>query len=89
MVSTKDIGRAAAMALVEDKWENKEMKLAGDALDIEEIQRIYKEVMGEPIAETYALMGTVVKWAEPSLAQLSTVSRGRHDRKSANLTVLR
>lgn len=75
MISTRDIGRAGALAFAKpDEFMNSVMPLAGDLLDMEEVQKIYKEVMGEPIAETWGIVAGLVKWAEPSVAQLSQVS---------------
>lgn len=74
-VSTRDIGRAGAMAFAQpDKYLNCAMPLSGDLLDIGEIQSVYEHVMGEPITETYGFVAGMAKWAEPSLGQLSKVS---------------
>lgn len=81
LVSARDIGRGGALAFTEpETWKNKKMPLAADALTIDELQQIYKEVMGEPMTETWWIVAAVAKWAEPTLKQLSNVSwLGRTD----------
>lgn len=85
LVSTRDIGRGGALAFAEpEKWQNKLMPLAGDVHTISELEKVYKEVMGEPITETWGIIASLAKWAEPTLAQLSNVSNNKREGASAD-----
>jgi uncharacterized protein YbjT (DUF2867 family) len=51
MISTRDIGRVAAKAFVEDEsFKNKIVRLAGDEFTVEELQKIYQEVSDSNVA---------------------------------------
>jgi len=66
MISTKDIGRVAAEAFLnadKDEYRNQAISLAGDSLSPNEMAKIFKESTGQPIIETYSVVGRMIKWA--------------------------
>lgn len=64
LVSTKDIGRVAAEALLnadDERYKNKAISLAGDAVSANEAAQIFKEVTGQTIPSTFGIVGTLLK----------------------------
>lgn len=66
MVGTQDIGDVAARAFKEPgEYGMKEFPLVGEQLTFREVQRIFREVVGSDIPETYGLVVTMLRWAIP------------------------
>jgi len=61
MVSTRDIGRFAALALNDPtKWAGRAISLAGDELTLTETQEIFKQVEGKDLPQTFSLVGSAM-----------------------------
>lgn len=71
LISTRDIGRAAARALVEGQ--TGKIPLAGDSLTINEIIQAYEDTYGKKPDETLGLAATAAKFMAPAIAGLSNV----------------
>lgn len=68
LTATNDIGRATAECFCNaEKWEGREITLAGDALTAEEIVTLFKEVKGEEL-------GTQKQELPPSMEAYLSVS---------------
>ncbi|GAB7329704.1 hypothetical protein MBLNU13_g01437t1 [Cladosporium sp. NU13] len=67
LVSTKDIGKVAAEALLnadDERYKNKAISLAGDAVSAKQAARIFKEVTGQSIPSTFGIFGSLLKFAK-------------------------
>lgn len=69
LISTKDIGRVAAEAFLaiskdpsDPAYRNKSISLAGDDISPDDAAKVFKEVTGQEIPETYSFFGTLAKW---------------------------
>ncbi|RBR27038.1 uncharacterized protein FIESC28_00110 [Fusarium coffeatum] len=63
LISTHDIGVFAAKALVNPEgWAGKAVALAGDDLSFSELERIFKEVVGEELPQTYRAVSWPILW---------------------------
>ncbi|CAG7564462.1 unnamed protein product [Fusarium equiseti] len=63
LISTHDIGGFAAKALVDPEgWAGKAIALAGDDLSFLELERIFKEVVGEELPQTYRAVSWPILW---------------------------
>ena len=63
LISTHDIGVFAAKALVDPEgWAGKAVALAGDELSFLELERIFKEVVGEELPQTYRAVSWPILW---------------------------
>lgn len=72
MCSTRDIGRIGALALTSgDKYRNKSIPIIGDSLSTDEIQEIYKEVMGTSVEQAWGITASVALWSDPNTAKLA------------------
>ncbi|KAL7421100.1 hypothetical protein Q5752_003984 [Cryptotrichosporon argae] len=66
LISARDIGRAGAKAFAEGPdWMAGVVPLAADAVCVRDIERIYKEVYGEPIALVNGLLARTIKTFVP------------------------
>ena len=64
LISTHDIGVFAAKALLDPEgWAGKAVALAGDDLSFFELERIFKEVVGEELPQTYRAVSWPILWA--------------------------
>lgn len=72
MCATRDIGRIGALALTNgDKYLNKAIPIIGDWLNTDEIQAIYKEVMGTPIVQSWGATCSLALWTDANTAKLA------------------
>ena len=63
LISTHDIGVFAAKALVDPEgWAGKAVALAGDDLSFLGLERIFKEVVGEELPQTYRAVSWPILW---------------------------
>jgi uncharacterized protein YbjT (DUF2867 family) len=65
LVSTKDIGKVAAEALLnasDELYKNKAISLAGDAVSAKEAAEIFKKVTGQTIPSTFGIFGSLLKF---------------------------
>ena len=63
LISTRDIGVFAAKALLDpESWSGKAMALAGDELSFLELQKVFQEVVGEELPQTYKAVAYPVLW---------------------------
>lgn len=75
MISCRDIGRAAVVALTQpEKYLNKNIILAADLLTTTQIMDTFKSVMGYAIPETWGITASLVRMFDKTTNQLSTVS---------------
>lgn len=72
LVSTRDIGRAGARALIEGI--TGKIPLAGDKLTMNEIIEQYEECYGRKPDEAIGIAATAVKYVSPTVNGLSNVS---------------
>jgi hypothetical protein len=66
LISTADVGRVAALAFLhsQDKsYRNKAIALAGEEITVEEAAKVFKEVTGKDLIETYGFVAKGLKWA--------------------------
>ncbi|EME81864.1 uncharacterized protein MYCFIDRAFT_63656 [Pseudocercospora fijiensis CIRAD86] len=65
LVSTKDIGKIAAEAFPNaetSEYRNKSISLAGDENSVVEAEKVFREVTGQKIPETYGFVARILKW---------------------------
>ncbi|KAF4454909.1 hypothetical protein F53441_2648 [Fusarium austroafricanum] len=63
LISTHDIGVFAAKALLNpDTWSGKATALAGDELSFLELQKAFREVVGEELPQTYKAVAYPILW---------------------------
>lgn len=63
LISTHDIGIFAAKALMDpESWAGKAFALAGDDLSFLDLERIFKEVVGEELPQTYRAVSWPILW---------------------------
>lgn len=65
LISTKDIGRVGAEAFLhasEPAYKNQSISLAGDDISPDDASKVFKEVTGQELPETYGFFGTAAKW---------------------------
>lgn len=70
MISTKDIGIFAAMAIEDPEspiFKNKALSIAGDELTQRQACDIYRSIFGHHMPTTLGLIGSVVQWKVPEL----------------------
>ena len=73
MISTKDIGNVAAEAFLNasnQRYRNKSISLAGDALTPNDAARIFKEETGQDIPSTYPWLAWVIRTIVPDLRHM-------------------
>ncbi|KAM7208415.1 hypothetical protein V8F20_001393 [Naviculisporaceae sp. PSN 640] len=62
-VATRDIGVFAAKAFANrEEWKGRAVGLAGDELNMEELDRSFARATGQPAPFGYSLMGSVLTW---------------------------
>ncbi|KAH8887151.1 nucleoside-diphosphate-sugar epimerase family protein [Thozetella sp. PMI_491] len=81
MVSTRDIGRFAAKALLDpEAWAGRAVALAGDELSFTELQDVFRRTVGQELPQTYGVLAQPVLWlvedAAKSFEWFSTVGYG-------------
>jgi uncharacterized protein YbjT (DUF2867 family) len=63
LVGTKDIGKVAAQIFLDpEKYKGKGITLAGDELNFQELNQIFKEEMGYDIPLSYGFIASLLKW---------------------------
>lgn len=71
LVSTKDVGYFSALAFKEaDQWQGKAISVAGDELNFEEANKVFKETLGYDIPVTFAVVGTLIKTIDKDVGAL-------------------
>jgi hypothetical protein len=73
MISTKDIGKVAAKAFLnasDERYRNKGISLAGDALTPNDAARIFKEETGQEIPSTYPWLAWIIRTVVPDLRHM-------------------
>jgi uncharacterized protein YbjT (DUF2867 family) len=73
MISTKDIGKVAAEAFLnadDERYRNKGISLAGDALTPNDAARIFKEETGKEIPSTYPWLAWIIRTLVPDLRHM-------------------
>ncbi|WVW86099.1 hypothetical protein I302_108138 [Kwoniella bestiolae CBS 10118] len=66
LISSRDIGKAGAEALSHpEKWLNVIIELAGDELTVQEIEDVYREVLGSEPSLTFWGLAAFVRWVSP------------------------
>lgn len=73
MISTKDIGKVAAEAFLnasDERYCNKGISLAGDALTPNDAARIFKEETGQEIPSTYPWLAWMIRTLVPDLRHM-------------------
>ncbi|WWD19578.1 hypothetical protein CI109_104039 [Kwoniella shandongensis] len=66
LISSADIGKFAALAFSQpSEWRGKTVSLAGDQLTTDEIESVYKEVLGKEVELTYWPLARFVKIVSP------------------------
>ncbi|KAM0504701.1 hypothetical protein ACHAP8_002087 [Fusarium lateritium] len=70
LISTHDIGLFAAKALLDpDRWAGKALALAGDDLCFSDVERIFREVVGEELPQTYKAVSWPILWLVKDASQ--------------------
>ncbi|KXT09686.1 hypothetical protein AC579_188 [Pseudocercospora musae] len=63
---TKDIGKIAAEAFLHagsPEYKNMSIPVAGDEISVAEAERVFREVTGQQIPETYEFIARILKWS--------------------------
>lgn len=66
LVSTTDVGKVGAEAFLgaeTDVYRNKSVSLAGDELSLQEAADVFRKITGQPIPETFGIVGRGLRWA--------------------------
>lgn len=64
LISVHDIGLFAARAFMDqDAYKGRAITLAGDELNLEQGKKVFQEVEGYPMPETFSFVGSGIKWA--------------------------
>jgi uncharacterized protein YbjT (DUF2867 family) len=70
LISTHDIGVFAAKALLNpDAWAGKAVALAGDDLNFSDLERIFGEVVGKELPQTYKVVSWPILWLVKDASQ--------------------
>ncbi len=69
LISTRDVGWFAADALMADsaEYEDRAMSIAGDMLDFDEANHIYRRVMGRDMPTTFGPLVKTLRWGMADL----------------------
>lgn len=72
-VATSDIGAFAAMAFDKpDEWNHEAIGLAGDDLDVDEVNKAFKNTTGSPLGTTFGFLGSTLMYM---VGELGTMIR--------------
>ncbi|WXC52475.1 hypothetical protein QX201_012132 [Fusarium graminearum] len=70
LISTHDIGLFAAKALLDpESWAGKSLALAGDDLSFSDVERIFRDVVGEQLPQTYKAVSWPILWLVKDASQ--------------------
>jgi hypothetical protein len=77
-IATKDIGVFAAKAFTNPReWDRRAVGLAGDELNFDQMNRMFKSVTSSPAPVTYSVFGSALTFMVPELrAMISWFSTG-------------
>ncbi|OBT42042.1 hypothetical protein VE00_07442 [Pseudogymnoascus sp. WSF 3629] len=71
LVSARDIGHFGAMALVHpEEYAGRAVGLAGDELNFEKGQRVFRETIGYEMPRTWTLVARLIRFAIPEMGQM-------------------
>lgn len=66
LVSTHDIGRYGAIALLEPKeWESRAVALAGDSVTFRQAEEIFRRTTQQSLPKSWTFVGWAVRWSFP------------------------
>ncbi|WRT67562.1 uncharacterized protein IL334_004534 [Kwoniella shivajii] len=72
LISSRDIGKAGAKAFIDGpEWKGGVIRLAGDEMTVAEIQKVYKEVMGQEMPFAPSFMAWTAKQFVPIVKQFA------------------
>ncbi len=71
LVSIKDIGVFGAKAFTNlDEYHNRAISLAGDELDFNEVNQVFREVLNRDLPRTYGFLASAMVWAIKDLRMM-------------------